>query len=348
MRDLATYSYANARIRALLSYLLSPPLFSRLLEAKDVYEVMEGLKGTDYKAIQEHFDRGEADLVAIEKEFVIHDLAAYDKVYNSLSGKREKELVFLFIQRYELQELKAALRIWHKKAPVDIQDYLIDRKIAFAIDFHKIVAAQNIEEIILFLDETPYKTPLLKTRDKFKRTGSVFYLETALDIDYYKRLLACVDTLSGGDRRIARKVLGIEIDIENINWLIRARKYYSLAAGDILEMVIPGGGTISADTVRQASGGEGMGGILDNIAVGPYMKIKDFAAGNAALLENFLYEVMLQEIKRLLAGFPFTIGTVLGYLILKSRETRNLTSLLYAKNFGLKKEETLPLIGISS
>ncbi|MDD2703491.1 MAG: V-type ATPase subunit [Candidatus Omnitrophica bacterium] len=347
MRDLAAYSYANARIRALLSYLISPPLLSRLLEAKDVYEVIEGLKGTDYKSIQEQFEQGRTDLSDIEKGFFIHDLGAYDKVYDSLSGKREKELVFLFIQRYELQELKAVLRIWNKKAPVDTRDYLVGRKIAFDIDFHKISAAQNIEELILLLDETPYKTPLLKAKDRFKRTGSVFYLETALDIDYYRRLLACVDTLSGGDRRIARKVLGIEIDIENINWLVRAKKYYSLATGEILEMIIPGGGTISADTVRQLSGSEGLEGLLDNIAVGPYMKIKDFAAGNAALLENFLYEIMLREIRRLLAGFPFTIGTVLGYLILKNRETRILTSLLYAKHYGLKKEEALPLIGTS-
>ncbi len=346
MRDLATYSYANARIRALLSYLLSQPFFSRLLEAKDIYEVMEGLKGTDYKSVQEKFEREETDLAALEKEFVLHDLAAFDKVCDSLAGKREKEMVFLFIQRYELQELKAMLRIWHKKSPVDIEDYLAGRKIAFDIDFHKIPSAQNVEEIILFLDDTPYKNPLLRAKDKFKRSGSIFYLETALDIDYYKRLLACVETLSAGDRRIARKILGIEIDIENINWLVRARQYYSLSTGEILEMVIPGGSAVSADTVRQSYGGEGKGNLLDNIAVGPYMRLKDFASGNVALLENFLYAVLLQEIKRQLAGFPFTIGTVLGYLILKNRETRNLISLLYAKNYGLTKEEAMPLIGM--
>ena len=115
MSDLSKYSYANARIRAMLSYLLDPALFSRLWEAKDIYEVLEILKGTVYKDIAGKFDGAQVDLMALEKEFLKSDLDAFDKVSSSLSTKKEQELVSLFIQRYELEELKTALRIWQKK-----------------------------------------------------------------------------------------------------------------------------------------------------------------------------------------------------------------------------------------
>jgi len=67
---------------------------------------------------------------------------------------------------------------------------------------------------------------------------------------------------------------------------------------------------------------------------------------NIYFIENFLYEILLKEVKTALGGDPFTIGTVLGYLILKRRETKNIISLLYAKACGINKEELSRLINI--
>ena len=65
-----------------------------------------------------------------------------------------------------------------------------------------------------------------------------------------------------------------------------------------------------------------------------------------SFVENFLHEILLKEVRRALSGYPFTIGTILSYLILKNSETKNVVSLLYAKNLGLKKEETASLLNI--
>lgn len=48
MCELAKYSFINAKIRAMLSYLITPALFSRILDSKDSYEVMELLKDSPY------------------------------------------------------------------------------------------------------------------------------------------------------------------------------------------------------------------------------------------------------------------------------------------------------------
>jgi vacuolar-type H+-ATPase subunit C/Vma6 len=74
--------------------------------------------------------------------------------------------------------------------------------------------------------------------------------------------------------------------------------------------------------------------------------VKELAEANIYFIENFLYEILLREIKKVLAGFPFTIGTIMGYLILKRRETKNLVSLIYAKSLGVKSEDISRLIGI--
>jgi V/A-type H+-transporting ATPase subunit C len=346
MKQLAKYSFANAKIRAMLSFLIDPATFNTLLEGKDIYEVLEALKKTPYKSIIENLDLENINLQVLEKEFLRYDLKMYRKVGDALSTAREKDFVSLLMHRYELEELKVILRIWHKKLPVIWEDYIIEPNISFDIDFKKIITSQTIEEIILLLDQTPYKPALLKVKDKFKERNSTFYLEAALDVDYYKRLVACIDKFSSADKKIAQRILSVEIDVENISWLIRLRKYYSLGMGEMLDWVIPGGQWINKDTVRRFYTSDGLTKVVESVALGPYVKIKDLIEENAALIENFLYSLLLREVKKALSGFPFTIGTVIGYLILKHKETRNIISLLNAKHYGWQKQEIVTLLNL--
>jgi len=344
MQQLVKYSFANAKIRAMLSYLLEPAVFSLLLETKDIYDLFEALKKTPYREIIEKVDQDNFDLRKLEKELVQADIAAYRKVYGALSTQHEKQFVWLLLARYELENLKVVLRIWYKKTQLDLNDFISERNICSQIDFSMIIRAVTIEEVILLLDQTPYFKPLLKVKDKFKERNSSFYLEAALDFDYYTRLNEQVDLFSSLDKKAARRIMGVAVDIENINWLIRSRKYYSLGAVEMLEWVIPGGKRITKDTARQYYATDGLTKILESASLGPYARIKDLAEENAVLIESFLYDFFSREVKTALSGFPFTIGTVMGYLILKHQETRNIISLLNAKNYGWKKQEVEPLL----
>gem|GEM_PF-336215 len=346
MLDLTKYSFANAKIRAMLSRLYDAGYFKRLSDSEDVYELLDLLKNTSYKNIAERIKKETLNLEHLEHELVLNDLHIYKKVYGMLPTNTEKNFVILMTQRFEIDELKFILRAWHKKMEVELSDFLYGEKVAFNIDFKKILSCNNIEEIILLLDETPYKQPLLKAKDKFKERNSTFYLESALDLNYYQRLLDFCNKFSLSDKKISRKILGIEIDIENINSLIRLRKYYSLSMAEMMDVVIPGGEKIDKDSVRKFYATDGLTKIVEGVAFGQYAKVKELVEANIYFIENFLYEILLREVKRVLAGFPFTIGTIIGYLILKRRETRNLISLIYAKSLGAKSEDISHLIGI--
>jgi len=347
MRELAAYSFINAKIRAMISFLIGPKLFSSMLETEDFFKALELLKESPYhKNAVERIGKETADLKAIEKQFIKNDLSTYKKIQRSIPGKAEKAFMDLLVERYELEQLKVGLRIWNKKMPVNADDFLLGEKISFDIDYKKVIYAPNIEEIIFLLEDTPYRKPILTARERFKEKGSVFYLEASLDIDYYQRLLTCAESLSPRDREIAKNIIGIEIDTENINWLIRMRKYYSLPAGDILEWVIPGGARINKESIVSFYTTDGLTKIVDSVALGPYSKIKGLIEENMSFIENFLHEVLLREVKRALSGYPFTIGIIIGYAVLKRNETKNIISVLYAKNLGLKKEEATGFLNI--
>jgi V/A-type H+-transporting ATPase subunit C len=346
MRQLATYAFTNAKVRSMLSYLIDPPTFTRLLDAKNVYELVDILKKTSYGNIFAGVSPDSLDLLSLERKLLLNDLSIYRKVHDSLSGKKEREFVSILMQRYEIEDLKVILRLWHSKEPVKVEDYILGEKISFGIDYKRIASAETIEEVIVLLDKTDYKEPLLLARDKFKSTMSLFYLEASLDIDYYNRLTACVGAFSAPDKRAASKILAVEVDGENIQWLIKLRKYYGLNFGDMLEWFMPGGSMINKSALRNLYTSDGITKVIESIALGPYLPVKDLAEENIHLIENFLYEILLKEVKRALGGNPFTIGTVFGYLILKRRETKNIVSLLYAKACNMKKEELPRLINI--
>jgi V/A-type H+-transporting ATPase subunit C len=346
MRQLATYAFTNAKVRAMLSYLIEPLTFASLLDSKNVYELIDMLKRTGYQSIFTGASPDSLDLLSLERKMISSDVSIYRKVRDSLSGKREREFISILMQRYEIEDLKVVLRLWHSKEPVRCEDYISGENIKYDIDYKRIASAETIEEVIILLDKTDYKEPLLAARDKFKATKSLFYPEASLDIDYYKRLISCIGGFSPTDKRAASKILAVEVDSENIQWLIKMRKYYGLALSDMLEWFMPGGSMISKNSLRDLYTSDGIAKVIESVAVGPYLPVKDLVEENIHLIESFLYEILIKEVKRALGGNPFTIGTVYGYLILKRRETKNIISLLYAKACGLKKEELSRLINI--
>ena len=51
-----------------------------------------------------------------------------------------------------------------------------------------------------------------------------------------------------------------------------------------------------------------------------------------------LEEIMKHEVHRILAGYPFTIGIILSYFILKRNELKKIRTILNAKHYGIEQE----------
>jgi len=342
MNDLKKYSFINSKIRALISYLIKPAIFKRCVDAKNIYEIFEILKDTRYGFLMEFLN--DFDLKSIEKRLIKEDIDIFFNIYKFIPTKTEKEFMFLLLERYEIDNLKIALRLWRKKELVDLDDYMPKRNICFNIDFEKIINAFSLDEIIKVLDNTVYKKVILDSKEFINK--SLFYLEISLDIDYYKRLFNTINKLSHLDKKVASKILGIEVDIENINLLIKFKKYYNFKE-DISGWFLTGGEFINKEKLKDLYKNVSLDELINKISFGPYKDIKEVFEKNIFFIENFLYEVLLKEVKRILSGFPFTIGTIFGYFILKRKETKNMISLISAKSRNLQKEEILQLLNLS-
>ena len=59
------------------------------------------------------------------------------------------------------------------------------------------------------------------------------------------------------------------------------------------------------------------------------------------LVERILGQILSLEINRVLMGYPFTIGIILAYFILKDNEIKKIMTILNAKYYGIGSDRIL-------
>ncbi len=341
MRALARYAYINAKLRARLSLFLTDEQYRQLAAAKDLEAVYSVLGQTRYGALARDLSHTE-DMISVEFRLLSDELATYQLVLEHTGGP-PRRVVETLMSRHEVEKLKVLLRLWHTKDP-RAEHLAFPGVICRPLPAESIRHARSLDELIGLLDDTPYGRPLKVAAAAYAAEGNLFYLESALDVDYYDRLWTAIGTLGFGDRERARSLVGLEIDIENIRWMLRLQHYYKMPLGEMLALLIPNGARVDELFVRRAAGGADFKSVIAAAVGGLVRDFPDVVpveteSAGLEMMEEVLWHYFLSEIRRGMHGYPFTITTVMGYLKLAEVERRNLACLLNGKRYRLAPEE---------
>jgi len=339
-RPVSKYSLINAKVRARLSTLLDPEQIDRLADARDLAEFYSVLGGTIYEDIFDQpeiaFDPRVGERLLLEREIEWHS-----ELLGDVKGA-EKALISTFLEKYEIENLKTALRIREGHRDLGEMKYMVRRQLPHSLPYQAIAEAGSLEEAVSYLHGSPYLAAINAVFDDYREKKTLFPVEINLEIDYYRRLKEKVAALGKRDRAIARKLVGLEIDRKNLAWLIRLKFYYDVPTGDLFEYNIPGGYRMTDDRLRASFKAESIKDVL-NLALEKSFKnaseilMRGEELSKLYLLEIILWNYQISEAKRTLGGFPFTIGTVLSYLILKRTEIRNIITILNGKVYRMDK-----------
>jgi len=344
---LAAYGYINAKLRTRLSKILENPELISLLRAKTSAEVVSLLEDTEYRDAAETFaDTGNIRLT--EAALFETEVKFFTDVADKIDGA-PGDFVATLLSRYEVETLKRAIRLWFEKTVKqrDVENeanYLYTGFPRLRID--EIVEAENIGEIAVILEHTPYGTIVSETAQSETLQLGLFPLETSLDKFFFATLIGSMNKLSKDDGKIAGKIIGVEIDLENLERIVRFKDLYGFSHERLADYLIPSGALLrpadtegnSADIIKSYVSGHyrGLVPLLDSLGREKY--------SNLILLEAVLNEVLTVEVRRALLGYPFTIGIILAYLFLKRREVRRIVRILNAKAYGLDEERLRDLL----
>lgn len=345
---LSTYAFVNAKLRARISNLLDEEFFREMARARSFVEAIAMLAGTRYEAAADAYNRS-GDVKLSELELVKAEWAALGDLERFTPPEIEP-FTRAVLAEFEVASVKHALRLWFERV---VRGRTVDDKIAYVIREERVhdlpvdacINASSPRELEEALAGRPY---LAAIRDRLRAVperGSLFFVEAALDRWYHAQLLGAARGLDQRDTEIAIRLMGLQIDIRNVNWIVRMKRYYELDEVELAESLLPGGTLIGLDELRSAYRSQRPIEPLTAALGARYSSLiaRDASEGargveRLALLEELLRSILFQEIRRTLGGYPFTIGTVLAYFLLTQNEVRLLISVLNAKYYELEPE----------
>ena len=332
MRSLARYAATNALTRTMLSELLSRSDFDHILRSETLDGAWLALRKTSYGDwIRED---PPSDTAGAEKVLREATAARFKRAIRSLRGA-PRDVASILLSRWDIDNLEFALRLWHGRDNT-LQKYLTYPTFADDIQVHDIVEAETLEEIALILSHTPYFDPVRTSLRAYREKKSIFFVEMALERDYYARLLRAVRDIGGTDAKQAEKVIGAEIDMINLSWLARMVDYYGIKVEQFHEYVIPGPSEVSRRLAAPGLSDQDLKDIR-----GDFLGRRSSEEGEGfsqlegvALMEGLVREMAVDAAHRSLAAYPFSIGCVFAFYLLKRLEFMNLQTVFVAKSIG--------------
>ncbi len=340
---LKAYAFINAKLRARLSKILSDEFIQQMVRAPSLPEAIQLLRGTAFQALEETYRRT-GDLKLGELELYRQEVAVHLEVESRVEGPVQV-FVHALTVRYEVEALKNALRVWfdRKVRGRDIESavgYLYRTPIHHDLHVDSIINLDNLDEIAHLLRGTPYSS-IIRERIQAAMAGhSLFPIEVALDQYFYRQLLEAMQELEPRDRDIARRMIGVEVDLHNIDWIIRFKQTYELPVEEALRYTLPYGQNVGEKEIRAAYGAATETEVLAELVRRKYPPLRPLLSAQGAevrtrlvLMERILDQILQMEVRHALSGYPFTIGIVLAYFILKRREMRKVMTVLNAKYY---------------
>ncbi len=349
------YAFINAKLRARISKILPAELSAEMSRAKSLSEAVELLRSTDFALVESVFGQT-GDIKSAELELARKEVRLYLELEDLTKGE-VRAIVFALAERFEVENLKHALRLWFdsrvRGRRIDAAvGYLLRDRVHRDLPLDRIVNAGSLQEAAEALAGTPYGELVAQQAEEVARVQSLFPVEIALDHYFYRQLLAAVGNLGPRDREIARRMIGAEIDLANINWLVRFKGFYKLDPERALACAIPEGIHFSPRAMAEAYVMDNPSNVLGELVRRRYPGLSGLLGSKEplesyarlVLIERILAEILMLEVRHLLAGYPFTIGILLAYFVLKSAEIRRIKTILNAKFYNWPEERIMAVL----
>ncbi len=337
------YSRPNAELRGMVSRLLSPAQIRALAAAPDLEGALRMLMDTPYQPRLSTLPEGVAAVAAAERVLLESLVESYQRVALLLRG-RAAALVIEMSRRWDLDNLKAILRAKVRGEPAEVvRSLLVPLGRLSQLPLEDLLRAEDVEAIARALEGTEFEQPLRHSLPRYAAEGSLFPVETALDLHYYRRLWATVVDLPPSDRQKAEPMMGTRYDLLNVEWIVRYRLLYGLSPEETFNYTLPHGRHIDDAVVRHAAAADGMEGIAAALPE-PYRSLlaglgtaPDPIERLGVLTQRYLVGVA----RAALAGYPFHVGVAIAFLWLKEAEAHDIRAALEAKRYDRPPEAIL-------
>jgi len=344
------YADVHSRVRILYSLLLTPQVMANLREAADLEALTGFLKESVYGAYLSKVE--ERDLNPRRAVYQIKGrlVDSYRDILQAAPA-HTRPLLTQFYRRFELDNLKAILRGIATGSTWDQVRYVL-----FPLGGYTLLPAQmmvesgNIGTAVEQLVHTPYYGVLSHAMQRYTNEQTLFPLEVALDLDYWRSHWDYVYKLPSQDQSRSLQILGPLVDMTNLMWAVRYRTYHQLAEEEIINYTLPFGYHVCDEDVRGIAAGADIPHLVEKI----YPDLENINTllqqpeRGLPVLEILIQRLLAGQCRSVFSGYPFHIGLLLACLVLTEIEIRDLTVLIEAKSARMPYDDYAPYLVFGS
>lgn len=322
------YMYPNARIRARIGKLFNEKQISEIVEADNLEEVKNYLRGVpEYAAHLEEYNIEKALNTQLAET---HDLVA------RIAPKDVKDTFEILLTQWDIRNLKSI--IIAKETGLTTEETM-DLVVPFGElkdSLDKILDAKDITEIINALEGTEYAKILEDALPAYQKTGMLLPLEAALDKNFLGKLVKSVANPADENTTLLQSYIGTIVDSTNLKMILRA-KVDGLKFVDVEPYMISSGYQLRDWKLKELMESEDVEGVLSGLEGTDYSQVLAEAApeysstGSIAPFEDAIDGNIRKIAKTISRKKPSGIGPIIGFLSRKEVEIRNLKVIVRGK-----------------
>ena len=251
MRGLFEDAAICTKIRHMDSRFLDEEALLDLARSSHVGEAIRRLK--KYGDYGEIFDDAEPEKLhrdEIERRLLSARFRDFAKLYR-FANMRQRRFLDTYFMRYEIMLLKRIMRnsLHLRKTRMDLSEFSAFFSKHSGVDFERLMEADSFPLFLEGLRNTPFYRPLLRVETAGK---GIMEYELALDLLYFKSIWWKDKGLLDKRERLAvLDCFGTTIDLLNIKWIYRSKKYYGMDPAHVYALLIPSYYRLQREDVRR-------------------------------------------------------------------------------------------------
>lgn len=341
-----SYSAINTKLKAIMGKMLTKEDFKQLRNLSSVPDIFDYLyKNTYYKMSLEslagteevHRRRFELNL----KKSIVNDFQIIDRF---LVGDRREFFRHLF-SKYEVQDLKMLLRtilIEHDEAY--FQESLIYLPTNEDIDLEQVMNIDSYQDLLDMFVDTTYHNVLARFADRYEENRNLFPIEMSLDLQYFSLLEKLAQKIGNGDYKYVKELLGTQVDLLNIQWIYRIKKYYNLSPGEIMNYILPFHYHVTREELNKMSQVDSPEEIAGYITHQEYKQvfqevINSLEEDKHNIFEGFFLSYLMKKARKIKMTSFFNAGNIIAYLFLREYEIRDLITTIEGVRYSLPPDQ---------
>ncbi|WP_310602460.1 V-type ATPase subunit [Anaerosporobacter sp.] len=340
--NLLSYSGITAKVKAMESNLLKNEDYVKISNFENIPEFINYLKANpSYESLFSGFDEGSLHRGQIEQLIINSLYDSYGRIYRFCNQEQRKALIFLSF-RFETNIIKHCLQhVFNDEYEYKSTNFDAFFSKRLKVNIEQLTSAKTMDEFINLLKTTEYYPILNAVQNSHNPT--VFDYEMQLDIYYFKKVWKLKDKyLKGDSNKAYTEILGKTVDLLNIMWIYRSKKYYDIDSSKIYSYIIPISYKLKKKEITTLIESGSVEDFITLLNTNYYVRV--YGTTGITSFENLYRSLLTKIYNSNKQKYPNSMAPVQQFLYLKEIEIDNLTTVLECIRYKLQPNETLSYI----